>query len=59
MSSIEELLENNKKSKETAFYYILAKKLTREGFNLPTFFGNSNFDPNTLKPLNSSMDEAG
>lgn len=40
MSSIEEPLESNKKNKETAFYYILAKKLTREGFSLPTFFGN-------------------
>lgn len=46
-----ESVENNVRNKETALYYIIAKKLVREGHHLPSYFGCDYFDFHKLKLL--------
>lgn len=49
-------IEINEKSKETATYYLIVKKLAKEGHKLPTFFGSQYFDVCYLSPFTEEGD---
>lgn len=44
-------IEKNQKTKQTTLYYLIAKKLTREGHAIKSYYGSSSFDSSFLKPL--------
>lgn len=44
ISDIGRDIEDNLRTKETALYYIIVKKLMKEGHKIPSYFGSPNFD---------------
>jgi hypothetical protein len=45
LHNLSENIELNLKTKETALYYILAKKLRKENVKIPSYFCCESFDP--------------
>ena len=52
---LSENLENNIKNKSTAMYYLIAKKLIREGYKIKSFFNSPEFDVNALIPIEDTL----
>ncbi len=54
-----QFLQTNSKNKQTAFYYILAKKMVKEGYKLSTFFASQYFRPDLLTAVHHELIQNG